>query len=135
MRTDPFRDEVAIDFPSTGRFVERVRAGFVGEQRSSVDDTVRAEVSVSRHEARRGVVLPLDLSLRSTCHICGGRGETWEDPCAECNSTGETLVPCRVRVHVPPGIADGGELRMRVRAPQATRAVRVDLRVAVRPLI
>ena len=135
MRTDPFRDEVAIDFPSTGRFIERVRAGFMRDQRTSADDAVRAEVSVSRHEARRGVVLPLDLSLRSTCRICGGRGETWEDPCTECNSTGETLVPCRVRVHVPPGTADGGELRMRVRAPQATRSVRVDLRVAIRPLI
>lgn len=134
MRTDPFRDEVAIDFPSTGRFVERVRAGLLGEAPAPVDVPLRAVVSVSRYQAHRGAVLPISLSMRATCQICGGRGETWEDPCTGCDRTGETEVPCRVHVRVPAGITDGERLRMRVRAPHAARAVRVEVRVAVKPL-
>ncbi len=133
MRTDPFRDEVAIDFPSTGRFVERLREGFVKEHIRRADDTVRAEVLVSWLDALRGTVLPLDLAVRSTCGVCGGRGETWEDPCVECDSTGETLVPCRVTLRVPPGVRNGGRIRMRLRAPHA-RSIRVEVRIGIRPL-
>jgi hypothetical protein len=133
VRTDPFLDEIAIDFPSTGRFVERVRHTFLGARALDCDDTLKAEVLVSSEEAYRGAILPLDIELRGTCSVCGGRGETWEEPCLECAGSGDALVPCSVRVFVPPGVAHGACLRLRVRAPHAA-PVRVEVTVAIRNL-
>lgn len=131
MRSDPFRDEIAIDFPSAGRFVERVREAFVSEGAGRRDEIVRAELLVSAEEAYRGAILPLDLSLRSTCRECGGRGETWAEVCTACDGSGDALIPCHLRVPVPPGVADGARLSLRVRAPHAA-PVRLEVRVAIR---
>lgn len=124
-----FADEIAIDFPSVGHLVERVRDAFLGE-RADGDDTHTAEVLVSRRDARTGIVVPLDVPLRGTCQPCGGRGETWAEPCAECRGTGESLVRQPVRVSVPAGVADGARLRFRVSSPDAA-PVRVEVRVAI----
>ncbi len=131
VRSDPFRDEIAIDFPSNGRFVERVREAFVSAGAPPRDETLQAELLVSSEEAHRGTILPLDLLLRSTCRVCGGRGETWAELCTACSGTGDALIPCHLRVPVPPGVADGACLSLRVRAPHAS-PVRLEVRVAIR---
>lgn len=131
MRSDPFRDEIAIDFPSTGRFVERAREAFVSEGAPRRDEILRAELLVSIEEACRGTILPLDLALRSTCHVCGGRGETWAEVCTACQGTGDALIACHLNIPVPPGVADGARLSLRVRAPHAA-PVRLEVRVAIR---
>jgi hypothetical protein len=124
-----FADEIAIDFPSVGALVPRVRDAFLGEPEKS--DTLTTEVSLSRRDASRGVVLPLEVPLRGTCVRCGGRGEIWTEPCGGCCGTGDSLVHRLVRLPVPAGVAHGARFRFRVSSPHA-EPVRVEVRVAIR---
>jgi len=126
---DCFADEIAIDFPSLEHVVERIRDAFLEERPAA--DILSTELQLSTLEARRGLIVPLDVPIRRTCRICGGRGETWTTPCDRCRGTGESLVHDPVRVSVPAGVADGARFRFRVSSPDAP-SVRVELRVAIR---
>ena len=123
-----FADEIAIDFPSVGRVVERMRDAFLGE---AGGDLHCAEVLLSKREAFDGLVVPVEVPIRATCAECGGRGETWTEPCDDCRGTGASVFRHEVRVSVPPGVADGATFRFRVTSPDAA-AVRVEVRVAIR---
>jgi hypothetical protein len=125
---DCFADEVAIDFPSLGRLVERMRESFLG---SEEDEALSAEISVSVRDASRGVVVPLNVPLRRCCASCGGRGELWAETCAGCHGTGSAFVPHHVEVTVPPGVSDGDRFSFSLTA-RDTPPTRVDLRVAIR---
>jgi len=128
---DCFADEVAIDFPSVGNLVARVRDAFLGERSGDDDDTHTTEVSVSLRDAWRGTVVPLEVPVRGTCEFCGGRGETWTEPCSDCGGTGECYLNHEVRLSIPPGVPDGARLRFRVHRPHAA-PLRVEVRVAIR---
>ena len=99
MSHECFADEIAIDFPSVGRVVERMRDAFLGEPVDA--DVLRAEVSLSPREACDGLVVSVDVPVRVTCPHCGGRGETWTEPCDHCRGTGASLLHHPVRVTVP----------------------------------
>jgi len=129
MSHECFADEIAIDFPSVGRVVERMRDAFLGEGKDA--DVLRAEVSLSQREAFDGLVVPLSVPVRVTCPHCGGRGETWTEPCHLCRGIGHSLCHRPVRVSVPPRVADGACFRFRIKSPDAT-SVRVEVRVAIR---
>ncbi len=129
MISDCFADEIAIDFPSVGPAVERMREGFLSEPVG--DDAVKSDVCLSERDARSGAAVAIDVPMRACCPDCGGRGESWTEPCANCCGTGEALFRHQVRVWVPPGIADGARLRFRLSSPSAA-SVRVEVRVAVR---
>jgi len=124
-----FADEIAIDFPSVGPVIERMRDAFLGEPAESV--VVRTDVSLSPREAVDGLVVPVEVPVRATCPHCGGRGETWTEPCGLCDGSGAANMSYPVRVSVPPGVADGARFRFRLTSPD-TRVVRVELRIAVR---
>jgi hypothetical protein len=124
-----FADEIAIDFPSVGRAVERMRDAFLGEAPAS--NLLTRELRLSKREARRGLVVPLEVPIHGTCPTCGGRGESWTERCAPCCGTGASLFHHPVRVSVPAGVADGATLRFRVNLPHAA-PVRVEVRVAIR---
>jgi hypothetical protein len=124
-----FADEIAIDFPSVGHVVERMRDAFLGEDLNG--DVICAEVLLSRREASDGLVVSIEVPIRATCPDCGGRGETWTEPCADCSGTGESIFRHPVRVSVPRGVADGARFRFRVSSPDAA-CVRVEVRVAIR---
>jgi hypothetical protein len=127
-----FADEIAIDFPSVGNLVERVRDAFLGaDAHAEAAATHTAEVLLSRRDATNGIVVPLEVPLRGTCRRCGGRGETWTEPCAECCGTGEALLQHALRLSVPAGVSHGARLRFRVNAPHAA-PLRVEVRVAIR---
>ena len=136
MSHECFADEVAIDFPSVGRAVERMRVSFHVARANDVTDApepVRAEISLSPEDASRGLVVPLAIPVRALCEPCGGRGEIWADPCAHCDGTGTSLVQHAVRVPVRPGVADGATIRFRLASP-AAGSVSVEVQVAVRPV-
>jgi hypothetical protein len=124
-----FADEIAIDFPSVGHVVERMRDAFLGEDVDA--DVICAEVLLSRREASDGLVVSIEVPIRATCPDCGGRGETWTEPCADCSGTGESVFLHPVKVTVPRGVADGARFRFRVTSPDAACA-RVEVRVAIR---
>jgi DnaJ-class molecular chaperone len=129
MSYECFADEIAIDFPSVGRVVERMRDAFLGEGEEG--DVLRAEVSLSQREAFAGLVVPLSVPVPITCPHCGGRGETWTEPCDLCSGTGRSLCPTPVRVAVPAGVADGACFRFRITSADRS-SVRVEVRVAIR---
>jgi hypothetical protein len=126
---DCFTDEIAIDFPSVGRLVDRVRDAFLGDEERE-PGTVRREVRLSNREARRGTIVPIELPMSGTCGGCGGRGEVWTEPCVDCCGSGNALVRHPIRVSVPAGVADGARFRFKVSSPHAA-PVRVELRVAI----
>jgi hypothetical protein len=129
MSHECFADEIAIDFPSVGRVVERMRDAFLGE--GGDGDVLRAEVSLSQREAFAGHIVPLSVPVPVTCPHCGGRGETWTEPCHLCSGTGHSFCHHPVRVAVPPRVADGACFRFRIKSPDAS-SVRVEVRVAIR---
>jgi len=126
-----FDDEVAIDFPSLHGAVERMRASFVA---ASTDSDARrqlsAELILSPREAFNGVTVPLDVPVRHICLACGGRGETWPDPCESCEGSGEALGRHPVRLVVPPRVQDGDRFALSVSAPFAA-PTRVEVRVVL----
>jgi hypothetical protein len=129
MAHECFADEIAIDFPAVGPVVERMRDAFLGE--AAENKVLRADVSLSPREAVHGLVVPVEVPVRATCPHCGGRGETWTEPCGLCDGSGAANMCYPVRVTVPPGVADGARFRFRLTSPD-TRVVRVELRIAVR---
>ena len=129
MTHECFADEIAIDFPSVGNVVDRMRDAFLGERVDA--DVLRAEVSLSQREAFAGHVVSLKVPVRITCPNCGGRGETWTEPCTLCVGSGESRFQQALRVSVPPHVADGACVRFRLRSPDAS-LLRVELRVAIR---
>jgi len=128
MSHECFADEIAIDFPSVGRVMERMRDAFLGEQLDA--DVLRAEVSLSQREAFDGLIVALNVPVRVTCPHCGGRGETWTERCDLCRGTGESAIDHPVRVSEPPRVADGARFRFRIKSSDAS--VRVEVRVAIR---
>lgn len=123
-----FADEIAIDFPSIGPAVDRVREMFL----SSDDEhaALAAEVALTTRQASGGAVVPLELGLSGLCSGCGGRGESWAEPCSDCAGTGERRRPHHFRLALPPGVADGARFRFFV-APPAVRPTRVEVTVSV----
>jgi hypothetical protein len=129
MPSECFADEIAIDFPSVGHAVERMRHAFLGEPEQA--DVLLAEVHLSSREASGGRTLPLEVPVHTTCAACGGRGEVWTESCGQCLGTGGALVHHAVRVTLPAGVVDGARIRFRLRTPHAA-PVRVEVRVAIR---
>jgi len=125
-----FADEIAIDFPSIADVVDRIRDGFLGADEAA-DRSLRAEILLSQREAFDGVTVPLEVPVRSTCPLCGGRGESWMEPCRGCAGTGAWHLPHRVRLSVPAGVADGTRFHFTITAPHIP-PTHVEVRVAVR---
>jgi hypothetical protein len=124
-----FADEIDIDFPSVAQLVDRVRDAFLNEP--SDREMLNAEVQLSSWEASRGAVVPLEIPLRGLCRTCGGRGESWTEPCGACCGTGDALVHHPVTLSVPAGVVHGARFRFRINAPDAV-PVRVEVRVAIK---
>jgi len=125
-----FADEIAIDFPSAGRVVERMRDSFLGE--APRGDVLATELALSPRQAHHGLDVTLSVPIHGACPTCGGRGESWAELCGQCVGTGESLFHHTVRVAVPAGVTDGTTFRFRVTSPH-TGSVRVEVRVAIQP--
>ena len=90
------------------------------------------ELPLSPREAFDGLTTPLVVPIRSACQFCGGRGESWAEPCGRCAGSGEALFYHTVSVAVPPRITDGATFRFRVTSP-LTGSVRVSVRISIEP--
>jgi len=123
-----FDDEIAIDFPSIGAVVERMREGFLGDDAPGAAH--HSAISLSPRQAFAGATVPLDVPLRQTCRHCGGRGETWAERCAGCAGSGECSRPHQVRVLVPAGVRDGARFRFLISAPHGV-PTRIEVTVLV----
>ncbi|HSL22518.1 MAG TPA: hypothetical protein VK886_13370 [Vicinamibacterales bacterium] len=126
---EPWDDDVAIEFPSASRVVDRIRASFFGEPPAG-PPALAAEIAISSEEARTGADVPLMLPARTLCPACGGRGEVWLDTCARCSGAGELVSPRQIRVTLPAGVEDGAVLRFALPA-SAGSTTTIEIRVAV----
>lgn len=122
-----FADEVVIDFPSVAPAVDRICSAFLADERAVALSTA---IQLSPREAREGATVPLEVPVRCTCHGCGGRGESWSEPCARCEGSGTELLRHQLRVSVPPGVLDGTRYHFTV-TPRHNPPTRIELRVLV----
>lgn len=76
---------------------------------------LNAEVTLSAGEAARGGVLFLTVPSCSPCERCGGSGQEGLFPCELCDGEGLIEETERVRVHVPPMVADGTVMNIPLR--------------------
>ena len=123
-----FADEVVIDFPSVAPAVDRMRNAFLEEEERAA--ALSAAIRLSALEARTGAMVPLEVPVRCTCHACGGRGETWTEPCHCCQGSGTELRHHQLQVSVPAGVLDGTCFNFTV-TPRHNPPTRVELRVLV----
>jgi hypothetical protein len=124
---DCFADEVVIDFPSVAPAVERMRSAFMDGDHAL---PLAARIHLSARQAIEGVTVPLEVPVRLTCRTCGGRGETWSEPCRVCAATGTEMLRHTVNVCVPGGVSDGACFRFSV-ATRHDPPTRIELHVAV----
>jgi hypothetical protein len=124
---DCFADEVVIDFPSVAPAIDRIRRTFLADERAA---SISAAIQLSRREASDGIIVPLNVPVRSTCRHCGGRGGTWTETCSRCAGSGAELQSHYLRVRVPPGVPDGARLTFSV-TPRHAPPTRVELHVLV----
>jgi hypothetical protein len=127
VEADCFSDEVVIDFPSMAPAVDRIRRSFLAEERAAA---LSATIQLSPREARQGATVPLVVPLPCTCHACGGRGESWTEPCSRCQGSGAELRRHQLQVAVPAGVLDGTRFKFTL-APRHDPPTRVELRVLV----
>jgi hypothetical protein len=125
--TSCFADEVVVDFPSVAPAVERIRRSFLNDERAA---SLSATIQLTPHEARAGATVPLEVPVSSTCRRCGGRGETWTEPCSCCNGSGAELRRHQLRVLVPAGVADGARFNFTL-IPRHDPPTRIQLCVLV----
>lgn len=123
-----FADEIAIDFPSLGAAVARMRHAFLESDRN--DERLHADILLSRRQAGLGTAVPLEVPVRSTCRACGGRGEVWSDVCGRCKGSGHALHQHRLTISVPAGVVDGERFTFSVLSTSGP-PTRVEVRVAV----
>jgi hypothetical protein len=124
---DCFADEVGIDFPSVAPAVDRIRRSFLGDERTAA---LRATIQLSPREAREGATVPLVVPVSCTCGDCGGRGESWTQPCDRCHGSGAELRRHQLQVLVPAGVLDGARLQFTL-APRHNPPTRIELCVLV----
>jgi hypothetical protein len=123
----PFCDDVVVDFPSVAPAVDRMRSGFLLDERSRPFSTA---IQVTATGASAGTVVPVSVPVRCTCRSCGGRGESWTEVCRRCGGSGAELLAYEVQVTLPPGVSDGTRLLFTVTPPQ-NPPTRIELRVVV----
>jgi hypothetical protein len=120
-------DEVHLDFPSVLSVLDRMRHSFFGSSRQAGP---APDLVVTPQEAFWGATVPIHVPVSRTCERCGGRGEVWNDWCADCGGEGDRPALQGVRVRIPPGVQDGTRIRFRVTAP-GLRPALVDARIRI----
>ena len=53
-----------MDFPSVAPAVDRMRRSFLGDERTA---PLSATIQLTRHEAREGATVPLEVPVSATC--------------------------------------------------------------------
>jgi molecular chaperone DnaJ len=52
------------------------------------------------------------MQVATVCSRCGGSGRLQGSPCNPCNGTGRRGTEEKIKVRIPPGIEDGGKVRL-----------------------
>jgi DnaJ-class molecular chaperone len=125
---DCLADDVNVDFPSVLTVLDRMRQSFFGAGARAESGP---DVEVTPHEAFHGATVPLYVPVRRTCACCGGRGEVWNEWCAECAGAGDRADLQAVNLRVPAGVREGTRVRFRVAVP-GLRPTLIVARIVIR---
>jgi molecular chaperone DnaJ len=52
------------------------------------------------------------LSIRRTCHSCGGAGSVVRNPCTQCRGQGRVQAQRKLKINIPAGVDEGQRLRL-----------------------
>ena len=108
-----FADEIAIDFPSVGRVVERMRDAFLGEGADA--EVLATEVSLSRREASAGTVVPArGAASRHVPDVRRPRRNVDRAVRRLLRNRRLARAPSGARLGAAAGVADGARFRFRV---------------------
>ena len=73
---------------------------------------LEAEVAIPFEDAIRGGTHRISLQRSETCLACGGTGRIRTNPCPSCAGNGRAAGPETLSVKIPPGVDNGGRLRV-----------------------
>jgi DnaJ-class molecular chaperone len=111
LHADPVElfDRAARYRPSFDSLQERYLRNFSGGwvPKGEVIDGLNVEVLLSAEEARRGLVVPIEVPTLEPCDACDGAGELWTFPCTACRRLGRVVVPRTLNLHLRPPVASG----------------------------
>lgn len=128
VESDLLGDDVVVDFPSMAGVIAHMHRSFGADDAGAAHT---AQVRLTAREAVSGVRVQLELPVRPTCPVCGGRGEVWSDPCGVCAGSGAGLLRHHLDLRVPAGVRNGARLRFRVSPPFAP-VTHVDVHIVIR---
>ena len=105
----PISGEPEAVRPSYEALLDRLMRNFSGLETPKAErgEPLNFELILSLEEAERGVLVPFEVPVFSTCHQCGGLGRDWFFPCPDCDGEGRIVVRDAVNVRVPGGVRDG----------------------------
>lgn len=96
----PSRDDEFLDW--TARHLTERHLPKSGRRRP-----IDVEVVLSRDEAVRGGILPIQIPAVSSCPLCGGTGRDWSALCGHCGGEGAVEEPRRLALRIPRFVRDG----------------------------
>ncbi len=117
------------NFGDLGDLLSGFGVGFGGGASASKSRraTQNLDVDITLQEAFKGTKRVVSYRRPESCSVCGGRGIRGNTVCANCGGSGATDRPVRLEVTIPPGIDDGGKIRLR---PDRTLEIIIRVRVA-----
>lgn len=124
-RTVSQQHDVAIDFPSVARVVDRIGRGLMVTKSPCV-----TQVRLSWREACEGVHVSFEVPVRTTCLVCGGRGAVWNDNCSMCGGAGTEPKRHLVHLSIPAGVRPDARFCFAVNPPCAPKT-NVEVHVTI----
>src|ERR1035437_7859541 len=82
---------------------------------------IEAELDLSLEEAVHGVVKTYSLMTAGLCQKCRGTGRIQNAFCPVCGGLGEIRRPRDVKTRIPPGLTEGGRLRVKGQGNEGAR--------------
>lgn len=120
-----------------GRGPQMPRSGFPGASRPGATAPTapppgEQQIEITLEEAVQGSQKTFRLQVEGTCPDCKGSGQAQSSlnlnsRCAACSGRGKRKSVEEVPVKVPPGITEGGKLKITGRGPLDRSGVRTDL--------
>jgi len=94
------------------------------------EESLSAEVELTRREAEEGCEVPVEAPVETVCERCDGTGRRRGSVCARCEGTGAREVLLRTTLRIPPGVRDGDRVTVALRA-EGLEDLRVSLRITI----
>ena len=114
----------------TPEFFEELWRDLGFEPDDPFEDSLSAEVELTRREAEEGCEVPVEAPVETVCERCDGTGRRRGSVCARCEGTGAREVLLRTALQIPPGVRHGDRISVPLRA-EGLEDLRVSLRITI----